>query len=74
MALADFIVLNKKDLVQQPQLNSVLAAIKSINQCAQVEVTEYCRYRLNDQFILRLLLVSLDKLRKNGEEVISVQA
>lgn len=43
VALADFIILNKKDLVDEGTLNIVIDTIKSINQCAQIEVAEYCK-------------------------------
>ncbi|ODM88094.1 COBW domain-containing protein 1 [Orchesella cincta] len=47
VALGDFIILNKKDLVTPPDLESVYKTIRSINQCAEVEVTEYCRVSLD---------------------------
>ncbi|CAL8125819.1 unnamed protein product [Orchesella dallaii] len=47
VALGDFIILNKKDLVTPIELESVYNSIRSINQFAEVDVTEYCKVSLD---------------------------
>jgi G3E family GTPase len=43
VALADFIILNKRDLVDSSDLQKVNEAIKTINGTACVEMTEFCK-------------------------------
>jgi len=47
VALADFIILNKKDLVSEQELEKIQQSIRSINCEATLHTTEYCRVDLN---------------------------
>lgn len=43
VALADFIIINKKDLVIEESLESLKNSVKAINYIADIHCTDYCK-------------------------------
>lgn len=43
VALADYVILNKTDLVEKEKVEEIIQTTKSINQCAPILPTTFCK-------------------------------